>query len=184
MKIRLLELLSASVLVLGLGGCGLPVDQESDEQPSLGGRAETLITDSAQLPEQLPMAAVHDSASASSSSPTSQINLASTITCTAQVQNPHNSTHVGGTVNVVATIKCTGAVSSLALRVGLYLNGSLISSSTVSNAGKATIQGNAAKACKSGTYTGMASWATVFPPTYVPPTASGLLTGASVKITC
>ena len=40
--------------------------------------------------------------------------------CGIQVQDPHNSTHVPGSINVVATVNCSVAVSHIALFVTLY----------------------------------------------------------------
>lgn len=45
------------------------------------------------------------------------------VGCSVQVQNPHNSTHVPGTINVVGTVNCSGAVPHIALFVTLYRNG-------------------------------------------------------------
>jgi hypothetical protein len=108
-----------------------------------------------------------------------------TIVCTPNVQNPHNSSHVKGTVNVVVTLKCTSAVSSISIRAALYRNGHLVAQSgvrTVRNTSSA--QNNAAKACQSGTYVGWMAYVVVFPPGYVPPTGSSSGFGRSVKITC
>jgi hypothetical protein len=108
-----------------------------------------------------------------------------TITCTLAVQYPHNSTHVPENVNVVATIACTAPVSELGITVGLYFNGALVASGTNTNAGSPAIQGNAATPCVSGTYTGGAVGAVIFPPGYVPPEGSmGEVYSPSIAITC
>lgn len=109
-----------------------------------------------------------------------------TITCTLNVQNPHNSSHVAGTVNVVATITCDAPVSALAINVGLYFNGALVASSgPVTNAGSAFIQGNAAVPCANGTYTGGATGAVIFPAGFSPPSGTWPeVFGNTVSITC
>jgi hypothetical protein len=108
-----------------------------------------------------------------------------TITCTLQVQNPHNSSHVKGTVNVVATIGCTAPVSGLAIAVGLYRNGTLVSTGSNSNVGSASIQANAAIACTTATYTGAADGAVIFPPGYEPPEGEfPLVYSPSIPISC
>jgi hypothetical protein len=40
--------------------------------------------------------------------------------CTIQVDNPHNSGHVNGTINVEATVSCSAAVPHIAVFVSLY----------------------------------------------------------------
>jgi hypothetical protein len=92
---------------------------------------------------------------------------------------------VRGTVNVVVTVKCTGAVPTISVRAALYRNGHLVKQSavrTVHNARSA--QNNAAVPCTSGTYQGWMSYGVVFPPRYVPPTGSSSGFGQAVKITC
>jgi hypothetical protein len=93
----------------------------------------------------------------------------SVIVCTINVQFPHKSSHVPGTVNEVATVTCTSPVSELALNVGMYFNGVLKVSLPFDNAGSAFIQGNVATPCVSGTYVGTADAAVLFPPGYEPP---------------
>ena len=41
------------------------------------------------------------------------------ITCEANTQQPHNSTHQPGRINVVGTVECTGAVHELEIKVTL-----------------------------------------------------------------
>ncbi len=110
----------------------------------------------------------------------------SEITCQLKANNPHNSTHVPGTVNMVATIICTGPVSQLSINAGLYYNGSLIATGSKSNSGSATVQANAATSCVSGTYQGGATGSVVFPSGYEPPTSNfngqqGWSTAVSIK---
>jgi hypothetical protein len=121
-----------------------------------------------------------------SSSPaqTSTVAPAATITCTLQVNYPHKSSHVRGSVNVTATITCTAPVSSLAMQVGLYRNGALVARNTVSNAGSAYLWGNAATPCVSATYVGAASGAIRFPPGFSPPTGSVYGQSPAIGITC
>jgi hypothetical protein len=59
------------------------------------------------------------------------------ITCSANVQNPHNSSHVNGTVNVVVTLLCTATVPQINIRAALYRNGVLVKDS-----GQRTINNN------------------------------------------
>jgi hypothetical protein len=46
-----------------------------------------------------------------------------TITCTPNVANPHNSSHVNGTVNVVVTLSCTGPVAEISIKAALSVAG-------------------------------------------------------------
>ncbi len=114
------------------------------------------------------------------------------ITCNLNVQNPHNSTHVGGTINVVATIGCNVPAASLSIAVTLWKSVCdpgcqqvpYGATGTNSNAGSASIQANSAAACTSGDYFGVASGEIVSPPGYTPPSGSVSGQGATVSITC
>lgn len=121
-----------------------------------------------------------------SSSPaqTSTVAPAATITCTLQVNYPHKSTHVPGMVNVTATLRCTAPVSSLSMVVGLYRNGSLVSSNRVSNAGSAFLAGNSATPCVSATYVGAARGGIVFPPGFSPPSGTVYAQSPAIGIRC
>jgi hypothetical protein len=101
------------------------------------------------------------------------------------VQNPHNSSHVNGTVNVVVTLTCTSAVPQINIRAALYFNGNLVKDSgqrTVNNSSSA--QNNAAVPCRNGTYQGWMSYGVLFPPGFVPPTGASSGFGNVVPITC
>jgi hypothetical protein len=108
----------------------------------------------------------------------------STITCTLSIADPHQSGHVPGMVNVVATWSCTSPVSSLSMTVTLYRNGSQVAQGSFANAGKASLKGNAAAPCVSGSYYGTAGGTVVFPPNYEPPSSTLFVQSATVSITC
>jgi len=109
----------------------------------------------------------------------------SVITCTPNVQNPHNSTHVGGTVNVVVTLSCTSAVPYISIRAALYRNGALVKDSGAKAVyGSAFAQNNAAVTCSSATYQGWMSYYVEFPPGYSPASGASSGFGNSVYITC
>jgi hypothetical protein len=119
------------------------------------------------------------------SAPSGTVTAANVIVCRPNVQNPHNSSHVRGTVNVVVTLKCTAAVRQINIRAALYFNGRLVKQSgqrTFNNTGSA--QNNAAVPCRNGTYQGWMSYGVLFPPRYVPPTGAGSGFGRAVRITC
>lgn len=101
--------------------------------------------------------------------------------------NPHKSTHVPGTINVIVNVTCTEPVTQITIRGGFYYNGALTYvGPSKSFSGKATASTNAAVPCKSGYYQGYISYSVKFPPGYEPPTGGG--SGADnpnvVKITC
>lgn len=115
----------------------------------------------------------------------SDLGVSQVIVCTGNVQNPHKSSHVPGTVNVVVTLACTASVPQINIRAALYRNGLLVKDSgqkTVNNSSFA--QHNAAVPCQNGTYQGWMSYGVLFPPGYVPPTGAGSGFGNSVSITC
>ena len=113
---------------------------------------------------------------------------ASTITCVAPVQNVHGSTHVTGTINVVATVQCTAFVLSIAQQAALYkIGGSSWWGKKLSDSGAVTIQTNAATSCSQapGQFYGVAVTTIVFPPGYVPTTPTARNTyGATSGVTC
>lgn len=106
------------------------------------------------------------------------------ITCKVQIQNPHNSSHVRGTVNVVTTVKCTARVADIKLNVQLYRNGRQVASRGFNRAGVNSLKGNAAHACSSGNYQGRAQVTVTFPPGYRPPVESGSVASRTLSIHC
>ncbi len=106
------------------------------------------------------------------------------ISCKVQIQNPHNSSHVRGTVNVVTTVKCSARVADIKLTVELFHQGRQVASRGFNRAGVASLQGNAAHACASGEYQGKAQVTVTFPPGYKPPVATGSVVSRSVNIHC
>ena len=124
----------------------------------------------------------------STSNPSKKPNLISggggvTITCTATANNPHDSSHVGGTVNFVGSVSCTAPVASLKLTLSLYWDGYLQASNIKSNAGFASISNNVAAPCTSGGWQGTTYASVVFPPGFSP--ASGVISDSNVKsISC
>jgi hypothetical protein len=110
---------------------------------------------------------------------------ATVITCTPIVQNPHKSTHVPGTVNVVVTMSCTAPVSEIWVDAALYRNGGLVAESGY-RVFYSTAYGsnNAAEPCHTASYIGWGGFGVLFPPGYVPQWATTSGFGNSVYITC
>jgi hypothetical protein len=106
------------------------------------------------------------------------------ITCTISVDNPHNSSHVGGVVNVLARINCTAPVASLSTNLLLARDGVVVGSRANSNAGVAALSNSVAVPCVSGVYQAGVVGGVVFPPGFVPP--GGVISALSnvVLITC
>jgi hypothetical protein len=107
----------------------------------------------------------------------------STITCTLSIDNPHKSTHVPTTVNVVAHWVCTAPVSSLSMTVRLFRGSTQVGQGSSSNSGQATLNGNAAANCVNGSYHGTATGTVVFPPGYTPSSSTLNVTSNTVSIT-
>lgn len=115
----------------------------------------------------------------------SDADAAAVIRCQGQVQRPHNSTHVPGTVNVVVTVSCTAPVPEITTRAALYKNGQLVNQSALrTQRNTASAQNNAAVRCSPGNYRGWMYFKVVFPPGYNPPTASANGLGQEVALTC
>ncbi|MFF5706603.1 hypothetical protein ACFY7H_29570 [Streptomyces sp. NPDC012794] len=101
------------------------------------------------------------------------------------MQRPHNSTHVPGTVNVVVTVTCSGAVPEITTRAALYKNGQLGNQSQLrTQRNTRSGQNNAAVRCSPGNYRGWMYFKVVFPPGYQPPTGSANGLGQEVPISC
>lgn len=118
---------------------------------------------------------------------TSKANLTSqgpeTITCTAIARNPHDSKHVGGTVNFVGQLSCTYPVASLTMTLYLYWNGYLQNGATNSNKGQASLSNNVAAACTSGAWQGSTVGEVKFPPGYTP--SGGVISQTNIQdISC
>jgi hypothetical protein len=107
----------------------------------------------------------------------------STITCTLSIDNPHKSTHVPTTVNVVAHWVCTAPVSSLSMTVRLFRGSTQVGQGSSSNSGQATLNGNAAANCVNGSYHGTATGTVVFPPGYTPSSSTLNVVSNTVSIT-
>ncbi len=106
----------------------------------------------------------------------------SVITCTLKVNYPHNSTHVGGTVNVTSEIKCTSNVDSIYLSTGL--RGAQSSNGWSQKFITNYHSSNAAATCKNGTYWGVGSGTVTFPSGYSPRVQNVDGAGGSRAVNC
>ena len=108
------------------------------------------------------------------------------ITCTHSIGNPHKSTHVPSTVNVVSKIVCSAPVGALSINpINLYRNFSLVATGTNFNQGKAIIQANAAtNGCIPANYDGQSTATILFPPGFSPQTWSGRVSSNLVFVSC
>lgn len=139
------------------------------------------VSPSAQAATQPSTVTITAHATTPSGSPRSS--AASLITCIVKANNPHDSHHVGGTVNFVGTVTCTAPVSSIVMTLTLYWDGYLQADGGAANDGQASLSSNVAAPCTSGGWQGSIVATVVFPPGYVP---SGLTGSASniQSITC
>lgn len=107
------------------------------------------------------------------------------IVCRPNVQQPHNSSHVRGTINVVSTVTCTQAVASIAVRTALYRNRKRVRMTGARYFPNSRLgANNAAVPCRPGTYLGAMSWTVRFPPGYVPAVVTRLAWGDTRKLSC
>lgn len=124
-------------------------------------------------------------ASSPDTAPSPDASQAARIDCDLNVQNPHNSRHVGGMVNVVVVATCTSTVTSISLNAALYRDDHRVKESGATTSyGVKSKQANAAVACSNGTYQGWGNYAVVFPPGYKPQSGSKSKFGTKVNITC
>lgn len=79
--------------------------------------------------------------------------LAPQITCDLNVQNPHGSTHVQGTINVVSVVTCKGGnAARIEIQTELWrisTQGRWVGAATIVE-NKSSAQGNAATSCSAG----------------------------------
>jgi hypothetical protein len=108
----------------------------------------------------------------------------SAVTCTIAIYNPHKSTHVPGTINVVATIICSSIVASLDLDIYLYRGSTLVGDGSTSNEARSAVQANAYSGCTSGYYHGEAFGFIIYPAGYTPWADGGWVYSNSVYIAC
>jgi hypothetical protein len=107
---------------------------------------------------------------------------ASPIVCQPVLHNPHKSTHVPGTVNVVGDVTCTAPVAEIKLMVAIYYNGALTNQSPFTSfPHTAFAQNNAAADCQDGTWRGWVYTTVTFYSGYVG-SSSGF--GPTADITC
>jgi hypothetical protein len=102
-------------------------------------------------------------------SPSTAAAASSPTTCFPNVQNPHESTHVPGTVNVVVTVTCTEPVREIAVQAALYRQDPadglwyLQGASDVKTYYNTTFgQNNAAAPCQDGNWVGWMNYNVVF----------------------
>jgi hypothetical protein len=110
----------------------------------------------------------------------------SAILCTVSIDNPHPSSHVGGTVNVVSHINCSpgSLMALLSLDTELWRSGGRVASGHSQIAGFYWLDNNAAVGCVSGGYVGNATARLTPPPGYTPASASATVTSPLVTIAC
>jgi hypothetical protein len=107
------------------------------------------------------------------------------ITCSIRVDNPHNSHHVTGTVNVTAVVDCNMAVPAMSLAVELYRDGILDGGEPFTATNTNKLKGNAANAvCVAGSYRGVAAAVVQAPPGFTPPRLTVEGTSKTADITC
>ena len=111
---------------------------------------------------------------------------AGSIVCTVDVQYPHGSSHVSGTINEVSTVLCNEAVPRLSQTTTLHKSGGGSWKGTL-KVGYDTklVQSNRATSCSEapGKFYGSAVTDVTWPVGYVGPTHNSL-TGKTVSVTC
>ncbi len=110
--------------------------------------------------------------------------MAGVINCTAKINDPHGSSHVGGTVNVTDTVTCDGIVSSIAVTTKLFRSGIQVNSQNSFKIDTFIGGGNAAAPCLTAGYGGTADVTVAFPPGYTPAFESAHLASPVFFITC
>lgn len=84
--------------------------------------------------------------------------------CHFKVNNPHNSAHERGKINVVAQFTCNAPVVQIDMIVQLARDGYIVSTEHFIGSGVSSFEGNASTPCVSGMYQGGAVAVITFPP--------------------
>jgi len=104
--------------------------------------------------------------------------------CQFSVDRPHKSTHVPGTVNVIAWVRCINTpAESIEITLGLARNGVELTRTTRTGSGT-YFEVNVAVPCVSGTYNGAAITTITFPAGTFPRVGHGSAGSGSVDISC
>lgn len=117
--------------------------------------------------------------------PSDDPSISRTYSCAAQVNNPHNSTHVRGTVNTVVRVVCNARMSYISVRAAVYYNHGFAKQSpskTVYNASVAST--NVAVPCRPGRYRGYISTYIQAPAGFSPSSARPSGFGNVVNLSC
>ena len=105
--------------------------------------------------------------------------------CTTQVNNPHESGHNPGAVNVTGTTTCSPyTFTESYLTIELFYNGRDYYWGQHYQADSLYNQANAAGPCYAGSWYAVLDYTIYFGPTWVPNEASGELVSNTVPITC
>src|SRR5579883_3097150 len=97
-------------------------------------------------------------------------------TCEVHVDDPHESAHFPGTVNVEAKVKCEGPVPHIEMVILLIREGRVIVTKKSENWGYSSLKSNVVTPCVTGTYQGGIA-ATVTPSLDGPPKNFTLIGG-------
>ena len=189
MSTTLVTFIEAMVLMLGFSACGATTAQKRNAR-QISPVTTTVAADEEVTPPNAldaPTVAGSDGSSGPSSSLEPELSEAPeqiVIICNLRVDNPHKSSHVPGTVNVVARFNCTSSVSGIQMTVTLERDGVEVARSPVNSSGSASLRGNAATPCINGTYQGTARAVVTFPPGHWPSTTTLDETSSRIPITC
>jgi opacity protein-like surface antigen len=148
----------------------------------------TIGTSSEELPEDDPASEeaytedIYASHGENSGGTTTQ--AAGLIRCRVSIDYPHKSSHQPNRANVESHISCTHPVSSLRLDTKLWRAGYVVGVGTRILYGTFFITGQANARCVTGNYMGTATGTVVFPPGYVPATATATVGSPVRHINC
>jgi hypothetical protein len=108
------------------------------------------------------------------------------ITCELSIDNPHNSTHVPGVINVEAHVSCTAPVTSIDLEVLLVGSDGTADLKPFGGVATASLEGNAVVPCNpdGATYEGVAQATVTWPPGFEPSSDTWPVDSPEVSLAC
>jgi hypothetical protein len=101
-----------------------------------------------------------------------------------KVNNPHDSHHVDGRVNVIAVVSCTAPVSSIAGAISLRRDGISVATKGASSTGLATLRLQTAAVCVNGVYHAIAAASIAYPPGSIPQSSFLQASSRTLPVNC
>ena len=189
MKARFLRMVAGAVCAIGVWGCGEANERESDVAGSTMDDGAFILDDDESELKSTDASSEEDhfeslDASEIGDPDAAGLRFALLAACKLNVDMPHYSTHVPGTVNVVSRVTCTRAVLAIRMVTSLRRDGIEVASRTVANSDVISLRVKIPTPCVDGRYRATASATVVYGPGFLPSSKTFEDESRSNDITC